>query len=200
MGLPKPDLMQTDPKAGDYVKGKEEFLKQVTPEVGGKPEDGFSPIATVTQTATGATINITDKNGSTTATITNGKDGKDGSPGTDGKDGSPGKDGEPGKDGADGQPGKDGTSPVVAVSAITGGNRITITDKNGAKTVDVMHGKNGSDGKPGADGSPGKDGSNGRDGYTPVKGKDYFTDAEKTEMVNAVKAALPIYAGEVAAV
>ena len=28
MGLPKPDLMQTDPRKGDYVKGKEEFVKQ----------------------------------------------------------------------------------------------------------------------------------------------------------------------------
>jgi hypothetical protein len=28
--LPKPDLMQTDPTKGDYVKGKEEFLKQVS--------------------------------------------------------------------------------------------------------------------------------------------------------------------------
>lgn len=37
-------------------------------------QDGFSPIATVTQTADGATITITDKNGTTTATVTNGKD------------------------------------------------------------------------------------------------------------------------------
>lgn len=29
MGLPKPDLMQSDPKKGDYVKNKENFLKQV---------------------------------------------------------------------------------------------------------------------------------------------------------------------------
>lgn len=41
-------------------------------------EDGFSPIVTVEQTATGAVISITDKDGTTTATITNGKDGKDG--------------------------------------------------------------------------------------------------------------------------
>lgn len=27
--LPKPDMTQTDPAKGDYVKGKEEFLKQV---------------------------------------------------------------------------------------------------------------------------------------------------------------------------
>ena len=38
---------------------------------------GFSPIAKVTQTAEGATIEITDKNGTTAATVTNGKDGKD---------------------------------------------------------------------------------------------------------------------------
>lgn len=47
-------------------------------------EDGFSPIATVEQTETGAVITITDKDGTTTATITNGKDGADGQPGTDG--------------------------------------------------------------------------------------------------------------------
>jgi hypothetical protein len=29
MGLPKPNLMQTDPSKGDYVKGKEKFLEQV---------------------------------------------------------------------------------------------------------------------------------------------------------------------------
>lgn len=39
--------------------------------------DGFSPVATVTQTETGATVSITDKSGTTTATITNGKDGSD---------------------------------------------------------------------------------------------------------------------------
>lgn len=29
MGLPKPNLMQTDPAKGDYVKGKEQFLEQI---------------------------------------------------------------------------------------------------------------------------------------------------------------------------
>lgn len=27
--LPKPDMTQTDPAKGDYVKGKEEFIKQI---------------------------------------------------------------------------------------------------------------------------------------------------------------------------
>lgn len=38
---------------------------------------------------------------------------------------------------------------------------------------------------------------NGKDGYTPVKGKDYWTAADKAEMVSAVLAALPVYTGEV---
>ena len=35
------------------------------------------------------------------------------------------------------------------------------------------------------------DGKPGAPGYTPVKGKDYFTEADKTELVNAVLAVLP---------
>lgn len=43
-------------------------------------------------------------------------------------------------------------------------------------------------------------GLKGDPGYTPKKGIDYYTDADKQEMVNAVIAALPVYAGEVIAV
>ena len=61
----------------------------------GKPgADGFSPIASVEQTEDGAEITITDKNGTTKATVKNGKDGKDAA---DGKDGLNGKDGADGK-------------------------------------------------------------------------------------------------------
>ena len=42
------------------------------------------------------------------------------------------------------------------------------------------------------DGQPGKDGE---DGYTPVKGTDYYTEADKTEMVSAVLSALPTWTG-----
>ena len=42
-----------------------------------------------------------------------------------------------------------------------------------------------------------KNGAKGDKGDTPKKGTDYFTDAEKNEMIQAVKALLPIYAGEV---
>ena len=39
-------------------------------------------------------------------------------------------------------------------------------------------------------GRVGPAGEDGEDGYTPVKGKDYFTEADKTDMVNAVIAAI----------
>ena len=39
--------------------------------------DGYSPTATVTQTQSGATVSITDKNGTTTANISNGVNGSD---------------------------------------------------------------------------------------------------------------------------
>jgi hypothetical protein len=44
------------------------------------------------------------------------------------------------------------------------------------------------------------EGKDGKDGYTPLKGIDYFTEADKAEMVSAVIAQLPVYAGEVVAV
>jgi hypothetical protein len=44
-------------------------------------------------------------------------------------------------------------------------------------------------------GATGGTGAAGKDGTTPVKGTDYFTEADKTEMVNAVLAALPTWTG-----
>ena len=52
---------------------------------------------------------------------------------------------------------------------------------------------NGSDvGLKGAAGTPGK---NGTDGKTPVKGTDYWTAADKAEIVNDTLAALPTWTG-----
>lgn len=42
--------------------------------------------------------------------------------------------------------GADGVSPVVAISTITGGHRITVTDTGGTHTFDVMDGEDGTDG------------------------------------------------------
>ena len=51
---------------------------------GDKGADGFSPIAKVETIPNGATITITDKNGTTTATILNGAKGEKGDKGADG--------------------------------------------------------------------------------------------------------------------
>mgnify|MGYP005887809155 FL=1 len=88
------------------------------PEGGGGAggADGYSPVAKVEETADGAKITITDKTGTTEATVKNGRDGANGAPGKDGSDGAPGKDGSPGKDGA---PGKDGVTPDIKIGTVT---------------------------------------------------------------------------------
>lgn len=115
----------------------------------GEPgKDGTSvTVASVTESAEDGGSNVVKFSDGKTVTIKNGSKGSDGA---DGKDGSPGANG------------KDGVSPTIAVSAITGGNRLTITDANGSKNVDVMNGKDGKDGADGNDGSPGETGPAGR--------------------------------------
>lgn len=45
-----------------------------------------------------------------------------------------------------GEPGNDGKSPVVTVTAIENGHRVSITDKDGTKTIDVLNGQTGKTG------------------------------------------------------
>ena len=96
--------------------------------------------------------------------------GPAGPTGPAGPDGAPGKDGSPGKDGANGAPGQDGFSPSASVAETGTGATITITDKTGTTTAEI---KNGKDGATGPQGPAGK---------TPVKGTDYFTQADKQEI------------------
>lgn len=140
--------------------------------------DGVSPIANVVQTETGATITITDRNGTTTAEITNGQDGRDGIDGQDGQDGRDGRDGQDGRDGTD------GVSATVAVGTVATGNAgtnviITNTGTNrdailnftiprGDKGEAGQNGTDGRDGRDGVDGQNGRDGQNGEDGFSPT--------------------------------
>lgn len=87
--------------------------------------DGYSPSAKVTQTASGAEITITDKDGTTTATVMNGKDGADGV----------------------------GIESVVQTTTSTedgGTNVVTVTKTDGSSsTFTVKNGSKGSDGSCG---------------------------------------------------
>lgn len=74
-----------------------------------------------------------------------------------------GAQGSPGTPGADGKPGADGVSPSIAVTQITGGHHVSVTDAAGTKGFDVLDGAKGADGAPG---SPGATGSPGADGTT----------------------------------
>ena len=93
-------------------------------------------------------------------------------------------------DGADGtgagSGGADGFSPVVVITSIDGGNRVTITDAYGTNSFDVMNGVDGQDGNKGDKGDA---------GYTPVRGTDYWTAADKAEIVTDVLSALPNASG-----
>ena len=64
-------------------------------------------------------------------------------------------------------------SPTAKVERETDGVLVTITDKNGTTTAEVFDGAKG---------------DKGTDGYSPVRGVDYFTEEDKTAMVNAVLA------------
>lgn len=124
---------------------------------GASGQDGFSPSASVAKTATGATITITDKTGTTTAEI---KNGKDGAPGKDGTNGAPGT---PGTNGTDG---KDGTTFTPSVSA----------------AGDLSWTNDGGKANPAPVNLKGPQGPQGPAGKTPVKGTDYFTQADKQEI------------------
>lgn len=277
------DQSQIEQAVADYLEENPIVGEPGVPGTPGTPgvdgEDGFSPVATVEQTASGATITIRDANGTTTATVTNGKDGSDGQDGKDGYtpvkgvdyfdgvdgkngqdgytpqkgidyfDGQPGKDGvdgkdgytpvkgvdyfdgKPGKDGKDGNPGTDGYTPVKGTDYFTeadiqeiaeqAAGLVEIPDSAGYVVQDtapqdtsvlwVDLNDNSDDGFQEAvnmalaqakasgefDGADGQDGKDGTDGKPPVKGTDYFTAADKAEMINAVIAALPVYTGEV---
>ena len=63
--------------------------------------------------------------------------------------------------------------------------------RDGADGLPGRDGRDGKDGAPGADGQPGKDGKDGADGYTPQRGTDYWTEADKKEIVDEVLSAMP---------
>ena len=138
---------------------------QGEPGVPGK--DGVSPTATVTQTATGATITVTDEHGTTTAEIPNGQDGAPGAPGA------------PGSPGA---PGADGISPTISVTDITGGHRVTITDATGPHSFDVMDGAAGQTGPQGAPGQGVPTGGTAGQVLKKASGADYDTEWAAQEL------------------
>lgn len=80
-------------------------------------------------------------------------------------------------------------SPIVEVFPLENGHRVQITDVNGVQFFDVLNGTNGKDGYTPV---KGVDYFDGKDGYTPVKGKDYFTEEDKAEIVDELAENAPV--------
>lgn len=67
-----------------------------------------------------------------------------------------GKQGEQGIQGEKGENGEDGYSPTVSITDIENGHKVTIQDKDGEKSFEVLNGKIGKDGEKGEPGANGK--------------------------------------------
>lgn len=143
--------------------------------------DGVSPIATVTQTETGATISITDRDGTTTADILNGEQGPKGDKGDKGDQGEQGIQGiqgiqgEKGDRGPQGEQGEQGPRGERGLQGIKGdkgdkGDKGAKGDKGdtGAQGETGPQGPQGLQGPQGEKGDPGTNGTNGADGFSPT--------------------------------
>ena len=73
---------------------------------------------------------------------------------------------------------------VPTISTTTDGDRVTFIFNN-------LKGEQGIQGEVGPQGIQGEQGPAGADGTTPVKGTDYWTAADKQEIINEVLAAIP---------
>lgn len=115
-----------------------------------------------------------------------GDKGEKGDKGDRGEQGVQGVAGAKGETGAKGDRGEDGIPATHRWSGTT----LYVTSASGTTSANLK-GDKGDTGATGKDGKDGSNGQNGVDGRTPVAGIDYFTEAEKTEMVNEVLEAIP---------
>ena len=123
--------------------------------------------------------------------------GKDGLPGDPGRDGAPGRDGIPGKQGLPGENGKSAYQ-IALENGFVGNEEAWLASLVGPTGPQGAPGRNGSDGAQGPQGVPGEKGDpgvQGPAGKTPVKGVDYYTQADKNEMVDMVLQAMPRWTG-----
>ena len=141
-----------------------------------------------------------------------GAQGVQGPKGEDGKQGPQGDPGQPGQQGAPGAPGKDGITPHIGDNGDWFlGDQDTGKPSQGKQGPQGAPGKDGQQGVPGASGKDGDTpyiGSNGHwyvgsrdtgkpsqgragtDGKSPIRGTDYWTDADKNEIKSYVDDAI----------
>ena len=120
--------------------------------------------------------------------------GEKGEPGEQGVQGIQGEKGDTGATGPQGPKGEQGIQGPAGAKGDKGDKGDTgDTGPQGPKGEQGLPGADGAKGDKGDKGDTGATGAKGADGaagYTPVKGVDYFTDADKSELVNMVIAQL----------
>ena len=165
----------------------------------GEPgKDGHSPVVTATKSGKTTTISV---DGAAIATVEDGADGKPGAAGADGITPTIGPNGnwylggtDTGKPsrGATGAKGDAGaTGPAGPAGPAGPQGHAGAPGKDGAPGAPGAQGEKGEKGEKGDPGAKGAPGAPGAAGHTPVKGTDYWTAADKQEIVNSVIAALP---------
>ena len=124
--------------------------------------------------------------------------GPQGIQGPAGADGAQGPTGPQGEAGPQGPKGEKGDIPVIIGSAgpnvnVVGIPTISTTIDGDIVTFifDNLKGEQGIQGIQGEQGLQGIQGPAGADGTTPVRGTDYWTAADKQEIINEVLAAIP---------
>ena len=123
--------------------------------------------------------------------------------GPQGDTGPQGPKGDTGETGPAGTDGADGHSPVITIvngvwhidGISTGIGAVGPQGEQGPQGIQGIQGPQGPKGDKGDTGEAGPKGDPGASGHTPVKGTDYWTDADKVEIVNDVLAALPTWTG-----
>lgn len=120
-----------------------------------------------------------------------------------------GPQGLPGRDGLDGKDGSNGSDGATFKPTVNANGDLSWTNDQGLANPETVNikgpkGDTGQDGKAftfadftpeqieslKVKGDDGLDGKDGQDGKTPVLGTDYFTEADKQEIVNSVLASL----------
>lgn len=89
--------------------------------------------------------------------------------------------------------GEQGESGATFTPSVSSAGVLSWTNDKGLENPDSVNikgpqGEQGEKGDKGDTGAAGAAGADGKDGYTPVKGTDYFTEADKQEIVSAVLA------------
>lgn len=193
--LPKPNLMQTDPRKGDYVKGKNEFLEDprlIGPKGDPFTYEDFTPEQLATLKGekgdkgdTGATgpagpqgnpgeKGETGAQGPQGIQGETGPQGPKGDTGATGPEGPQGIQGETGAQGIQGEPGAKGDKgdkgdPGTSVTHEWNGTTLTVTSESGTSSADLK-GDKGDKGDTGATGPEGPQGPQGEKGETGAQG------------------------------